>query len=100
MLRGWEPYLEHLSMHIIEISLKLTPMPMSVQRKEVEAAEAVYQQVVGAINSGTPNILELTCEHQPDKKVSILTSEIAAVQMYEKSGMASGGKRPGFAFME
>lgn len=87
-------------MQIIEISLKLTPMPISVQRKETADAEAVYQQVVDAINTGSPKILELTCEHQPDKKVSLLTGEIAAVQLYEKSGMASGGKRPGFAFME
>ncbi|NJN29179.1 MAG: hypothetical protein HC824_00910 [Synechococcales cyanobacterium RM1_1_8] len=87
-------------MHIIEIYLKLTAMPMSVQRKEAEGAEQVYQQVMAAIQSGTPNLLELTCEHQPDKKVSILTSEISAVQVYEKSGMATGGKRPGFAFAE
>jgi hypothetical protein len=87
-------------MYIIEISLKLTAMPMSVQRKEAEGAELVYQQVVSAIKTGSPALLELTCEHQPDKKISLLTSEISAVQSYEKSGMATGGKRPGFAFAE
>ena len=85
-------------MHIIEISLKFTPMPMSVQRKEEADAQAVYQQVLGAINAGSPSVLELTCEHQPEKKLALLTSEIAAVQTYEKSGASTGGKRPGFAF--
>ncbi len=87
-------------MHIIEISLKLTAMPMSVQRKEAEGAETVYKQVIEAVNTGSPKLLELTCEHQPDKKITILTSEISAVQSYEKSGMAPGGKRPGFAFAD
>lgn len=85
-------------MNIIEISLKFTPMPMSVQRKEADDAQAVYQQVLDAIKAGSPSVLELTCEHQPEKKLALLTSEIAAVQTYEKSGATSGGKRPGFAF--
>ena len=85
-------------MHIIEISLKFTPMPMSVQRKEAEDAEAVYKQVLEAINTGSPSVLELNCEHQTEKKLALLTSEIAAVQTYEKSGATTGGKRPGFAF--
>lgn len=83
-------------MHIIEISLKLTPMPMSVQRKTAEDAQQVYQQVIGALNHGTPKVLELTCEHQVDKKLAILSSEIASVQIYEKSGAGVSGKRPGF----
>ena len=85
-------------MHIIEISLKFTPTPMSVQRKEAEDAEAVYKQVLEAVNSGSPSVLELSCEHQTEKKLALLTSEIAAVQTYEKSGATTGGKRPGFAF--
>lgn len=84
-------------MHIIEISLKLTPMPLSVQRKTAEDAETAYQQVVAAMRSGGSQLLELTCEHQSDKKIALLGSEIAAVQVYEKSGSASTGKRPGFA---
>ncbi len=85
-------------MNIIEISLKFTPMPMSVQRKEVEDAQAIYQQVIDAMTSGSPTVLELTCEHQPEKKLALVTREIAAIQIYEKSGTSIGGKRPGFAF--
>lgn len=85
-------------MYIIDISLKLTPMPMSVQRKSAEDAQAVYEQVIAAMRSGNPQILELTCEHVPDKKISLLSSEICAVQMYQKAGTAAAsGKAPGFA---
>lgn len=85
-------------MYIIDISLKLTPMPMSVQRKSAEDAEAVYEQVLEAMRSGSPQILELTCEQVPDKKVSLLSSEICAVQVYQKSSTAAAsGRAPGFA---
>jgi hypothetical protein len=87
-------------MYIIEVSLKYTPMPLSVQRKSSEDAEAVYAKVVEAMRSSNPKILELTCEHQADKKVSIVSAEIASVQVYEKSGSAMTSKRPGFAFGE
>jgi hypothetical protein len=87
-------------MYIVEISLKLTPMPFSVQRKVLEDAQGIYDRVLEAMRSGTPQLLELTCEHQPEKKVTLLASEITAVQFYEKSGSAMTGKRPGFAFAE
>lgn len=88
-------------MYIIEISLKFTPMPVSVQRKTQEDALKVYQQVLSAMQTGSPAILELTCEQQEEKRVACSTSEIATVQVYEKSGGTAGAKRPGFAaFLE
>jgi hypothetical protein len=85
-------------MHIIEVSLKFTPMPMSVQRKSLEDAQALYRHVIEAMRSS--QVLELTCENQPEKMLALQSQEIAAVQMYEKSGSATSGKRPGFAFAE
>ncbi|MEB3272336.1 MAG: hypothetical protein ACO4AI_01710 [Prochlorothrix sp.] len=87
-------------MYIVEVNLKFTPMPLSVQRKEEADAKAVYEQVLGAMETGNPKILKLTCEHQTDKQLAVVTSEIASTQMYEKSGSAMTGKRPGFAFAE
>jgi hypothetical protein len=43
-------------------------------------------------------VLELTCEKEPEKMVSLLSSEVVAVQLFEKSASAAGGKRPGFSF--
>ncbi|NJR64582.1 MAG: hypothetical protein HC772_03460 [Leptolyngbyaceae cyanobacterium CRU_2_3] len=84
-------------MFIIDVTLKNTPMALSVQRKSEEEAKAVYQQVLEAMKTGNPVTLELTCEQQVGKVVSIYVSEISAVQMAEKSGTGtSSGKPPGF----
>lgn len=83
-------------MYIIELTLKNTPMPLSVQRKSLEDAEAVYQQILTEIRGGSGNLLELTCDRQPEKKVALVSSEIIAVQIYEKSSTASSGRAPGF----
>jgi hypothetical protein len=84
-------------MFIIDIALKNTPSMMSVQRKDEKEAEAVYHQALDAIKSGNTVVLELTCEKQPDKKIGVLVSEIAAVQISEKSGATSAsGRPPGF----
>ena len=59
-------------MFTIDIIVKYTPVPLSVQRKSAEDAEAIYQQIVESIRSGNPQILELTCEKIPEKKLSLI----------------------------
>jgi hypothetical protein len=84
-------------MYIIDITLKNSPVSLSVQRKSAEDAEAAYQAIAQAIRSGNSELLELVCDHQPGKKVTVLSSEISAVQIAEKSGSAtSSGRPPGF----
>lgn len=83
-------------MFTIDIIVKNTAVSLSVERKSEEDAQAVYQQVFDAIKSGSPQLLELTCEKIPDKKVAILSSEISAVQISQKSGASPEGRRPGF----
>lgn len=86
-----------LSMFIIDLIIKNTAASLSVQRKETADAESLYKQILDAVNSGSPKLLELTCEKQPDKKIAIVTSDIAAVQLTEKSGATtSSGRPPGF----
>jgi len=85
-------------MYVVELSLKLSPMPLAVQRKELADAEALYSQVRGCLENGTPKLLELSCEKEEHKRITLLSSEIVAVQLYEKSAMGSSGKRPGFSF--
>ena len=84
--------------YVIELALRMSPMPVSVQRKESDAAEAVYQQVRTTLEQGQPRLLELTCEKVDGKRLSVLTSDILAVQIYEKTAATSGSKRPGFSF--
>ncbi|WP_017720035.1 hypothetical protein [Kamptonema formosum] len=85
-------------MYIIDVALKLSPLPVSVQRKSAEDAEALYQEIVEAMRTGHPQILEIACDQVPDKKVSLLSSEICAIQKYQKSSTtAASGRAPGFA---
>lgn len=87
-------------MFSIDIIVKNTPVSLSVQRKLAEDAEAVYQQVLEAMrNSSQPQILELTCEKNPEKKVAVVSSEISGVVISQKSGAASTGRAPGFVSM-
>jgi DNA-binding FadR family transcriptional regulator len=88
-------------MYVIEILLKNTAMPMSVQRKTIEEATTIYQQVLAAMRSHDPSLLELACDRQPEKKIAVMTDSIVAAQIYEKSGAAASGKTPGFvSFVE
>lgn len=83
-------------MFTIDLTLKTNPVSLSVQRKTTEDAEALYQQILTAIRSGSSEVLELTCDRQPEKKIAILSDQISAVQISQKSGSAASGKPPGF----
>ena len=79
-------------MFIIDLTLKGSPLALSIQRKEATAAEALYQEILTALRATSPQVLELTCEREPEKKIGILSSEISAVQLSEKAGAAASGR--------
>ena len=84
-------------MYTLELNLKQTPLPLSVQKKAMEDAKADYDRIVAALQSGSSTLIELTCEQVTDKRVSFFSGEVVAVQMYEKSGTTTAsGKPPGF----
>ena len=83
--------------YVVELALRMSPMPISVQRKESGDAESVYQQVRQALEQGQPRLLEMTCEKVEGKRLSVLTSDVLAVQIYEKTAASGGSKRPGFS---
>lgn len=82
----------------IDLTIRNTPFPVSVQRKEVADAEAAYKQIVEALRTGSPEIIELNCDRDTEKKVAIRTSEISGVQMSQKDSTTTG-KTPGFFSM-
>ena len=86
-------------MYCIELTIKLSPMPLLVQRKEHGDAQRLYSEVVDAIKKGNQRLLELTCEKVEDKKITVLVSEITAVQIYEKTSTGTS-KRPGFSLQD
>ncbi|MDB9373932.1 hypothetical protein [Nodularia sphaerocarpa] len=84
-------------MFTIDLSIKNTAFPISVQRKTAEDAEAIYQLILAAMRSGNPDIVELNCEGKTEKKVAVRSSEISGVQIVQKDGATtSGGRPPGF----
>ena len=86
-------------MYCIELTIKLSPMPLVVQRKEHGDAQRLYSEVVDAIQKGNQRLLELTCEKVEDKKITVLVNEITAVQIYEKTSTGTS-KRPGFSLQD
>ena len=85
-------------MYLIELSLKMSPFPLSVQRKELEDAMNLYKTLKESLEKEYPKILEISCEKSEDKKIAVLLSEVLAVQIYENSTGVGGSKRPGFTF--
>ena len=83
----------------IDLALKYTPIPVSVQRKEIEDAQTLYQRIITAIKSPTPELIELTCEKQTEKKVAVMSDQISAVILSQKDGGTAAGRVPGFFSM-
>ncbi len=84
-------------MYCIELTIKLSPLPFIVQRKEHRDAKRLYAELIDVMRKGNQRLIELTCEKVVDKKVTVLVSEIIAVQIYEKTSSSGGSKRPGFS---
>jgi len=86
-------------MYSLEISLRYSPFPLSIQKKDYEEVKKVYDEIKDFMNGNNQNnsLIELRCEKVPDKLVAVLGREVISVQIYEKSSIAGGSKRPGFS---
>ena len=86
-------------MYSLEISLRYSPFPLSIQKKDYEDVKKIYDEIKDFMNGNNQNStsFELSCEKVQDKLITILAKEIISVQMYEKSSVAGGSKRPGFS---
>ena len=71
-------------------------MPLIVQRKKHEDAQRLYAEIIEIIQKANQKLLEITCEKVEDKKITVLVSEIIAIQIYEKTS-GGGSKPPGFS---
>ena len=86
-------------MYSLELSLRYSPFPISIQKKEFEDVKQIYDEIKNAMNENveSSNLIELSCEKVQDKLISVRAKEIISVQIYEKSSVAGGAKRPGFS---
>tara|TARA_B100000212_G_scaffold219479_1_gene166216 strand:- start:748 stop:1011 length:264 start_codon:yes stop_codon:yes gene_type:complete len=84
-------------MFTLELSLRYSPFPISIQKKEHEDVLRIFDQIKNVMRDHADSVLiELTCDKMNSKSIAVLSKEIIAVQIYEKSAIA-GSKRPGFS---
>ena len=86
-------------MYSIELSLRYSPFPLSIQKKDYEDVKRIYDEIkdLMAGNNQHLALIELSCEKVQDKMITVLAKEVISVQIYEKSAVAGGSKRPGFS---
>jgi len=80
----------------IDIMLKNTSIPISIQKKETEQAQTLYQQLLTAMKNPQPEVIEIHCDKEPGKTVALLSEQISAVIMSEKSGSTGATRGAGF----
>ena len=86
-------------MYSLELSLRYSPFPLSIQKKEFEDVKRIYDEIKNFMSENAENskLIELKCEKVQDKLIAVRAEEIISVQIYEKSSVAGGAKRPGFS---
>ena len=85
-------------MYSLELSLRYSPFPLSIQKKEFDEVKKIYDEIKSSMNETyESNLIELRCDKVQDKLIAVRAKEIISVQIYEKSSVAGGAKRPGFS---
>ena len=86
-------------MYSLELSLRYSPFPLSIQKREFEDIERIYNEIKKSMAETleTSKLIELRCDKVQDKLIAVRSQEIISVQIYEKSSVAGGAKRPGFS---
>ena len=86
-------------MYSLELSMKYSPFPISIQKKEFEDVKQIYDEIKNAMKENVESLklIELRCDKVQDKLIAVRAKEIISVQIYEKSSIAGGAKRPGFS---
>ena len=86
-------------MYSLELSLRYSPFPIAIQKKEYNDVKRIYDEIKKNMNDNdnNSNLIELKCEKVQDKLIVVRAKEVIAVQIYEKSSVAGGAKRPGFS---
>ena len=85
-------------MYTLELTLRYSPFPISIQKKEYDDISKIFEHIKNLIKENdNATLIDLKCEKMESKSIAVLSREIIAVQIYEKSAIAGGSKRPGFS---
>lgn len=83
-------------MFTIDLILKYTPLPVSVQRQDETSAKETYQHICDAMRAASPSLIELACDKQTEKRIAVFSDQIAAAVVSQKTGGTAAGRVPGF----
>ena len=85
-------------MFTLELSLRYSPFPISIQKKKHDDALRIFEEIKNSMRENKDSVvIDLKCDKMESKSLAVLSREIIAVQIYEKSAIAGGSKRPGFS---
>ncbi len=85
-------------MFTLELTLRYSPFPISIQKKEYDDVFKVFEHIKNSMREDdSSTLIDLSCDKMNSKSIAVLSKEIIAVQIYEKSAIAGGSKRPGFS---
>ena len=85
-------------MYTLELNLRYSPFPIAIQKKEYDEVLQIFNQIKSAMaDNHNSSLIELKCEKVKDKLIAVVSREITSIQIYEKSAVVGGSKRPGFA---
>ena len=85
-------------MYTLELTLRYSPFPLSIQKKNYDEILGISQEIKNTLlENSSEKIIELHCDKITGKSIVVLAREIIAFQIYEKSSVAGGSKRPGFS---
>ena len=86
-------------MYSLELSLRYSPFPISIQKKEFDEVNRIYEEIKNSMNQNleSSSLIELKCDKVQGKLIAVRAEDIISVQIYEKSSVAGGAKRPGFS---
>ena len=85
-------------MYTLELTLRYSPFPISIQKKEYDDVFKVFEHIKNSMREDdSSTLIDLSCDKMNSKSIAVLSKEIIAVQIYEKSAIAGGSKRPGFS---
>ena len=86
-------------MYSLELSLRYSPFPLSIQKKGFEEVKSIYDEIKNSMDQTVESskLIELSCDKVQDKLIAVRATEIISVQIYEKSSVAGGAKKPGFS---
>ncbi|HBE19511.1 MAG TPA: hypothetical protein DEG17_04970 [Cyanobacteria bacterium UBA11149] len=70
-------------MFAIELTIRNSNTIPMIQRKGEEEANELYDKILAAINAEKNQLMKLSCERYPKKKIAVWSKDIAAVQLSE-----------------